>query len=300
MPSLQRISTFAAGLCGLIAAAAVSSARADDTPAPASTEVSGASDPVIYLAQDDDDDSPDDSVKSERDAVKKGTATATTTTSSSSDTKEKKRVIKTVQKKNFIKVHRFEFGPSLGFVANDPFLNRYIVGGVADYHLTEVFAAELDLGYAPILGAGGQDDPDWKELSKQLLLKNSVSPDISKLTAHGSFGLAFSPIYGKAAVGKKIIIFDIFGHFGLGFTMTQDDLIALQAEGDPAAILTQNEVHPTTVIGGGARVAFSQGVAVRLEGKSMSYIEDVNSTTLEMKNNVIIQASLSFFVPGME
>jgi outer membrane beta-barrel protein len=302
MPTLTRISTFAAGLCGLLAAIVASPAHAEDTPAPAP----GSTDSVVYLAQtddgalaQDDDDAPDDSVKAERDAVKKGD-TATPTTASSSESKEKKRVIKTVQKKNFIKVHRFEFGPSLGFVANDPFLNRYIVGGVADYHLTEVFAAELDLGYAPILGQGGADDPDWKQLSVQLLTKNSVSPDISKLTAHGSIGLAFSPIYGKAAVGKKIIIFDIYGHFGLGFTQTQDDLVALQAEGDPAAILTQNEIHPTTVIGGGARVAFSQGLAVRVEGKSMSYIEDVNSTTLEMKNNVILQASLSFFIPGME
>ena len=43
-----------------------------------------------------------------------------------------------------------------------------------------------------------------------------------------------------------------------------------------------------------------QGLAVRLEGKSMSYIETVNSTTLEMKNNFIVQANVSFFFPGMK
>ena len=32
----------------------------------------------------------------------------------------------------------------------------------------------------------------------------------------------------------------------------------------------------------------------------MSYIEAVNSTTLEMKNNVIVQANLSFFIPGVQ
>src|SRR5205085_12609945 len=64
---------------------------------------------------------------------------------------------------------------------------------------------------------------DLKPLSKQLLLENSVSPDISNLTAHGSLGLSFSPIYGKAAVGKKIIIFDIYGSFGLGATQTRSE-----------------------------------------------------------------------------
>ncbi|MDP2311197.1 MAG: outer membrane beta-barrel domain-containing protein [Pseudomonadota bacterium] len=254
------------------------------------------------VAQDEeeteDEDSPEDSVRSERDSVKKGAAADSTPSLPGEDDKRRK-IIKTIQKKNFMKIHRYEVGPSLGFVANDPFLNRYIIGGVFDYHLTELFAAELQLGYAPILGQGGENDPDWKPLSKQLLLENSVSPDISKLTAHGSLALAFSPIYGKAAVGRKIIAFDIFGYFGLGITATQDDLVALQND-DESAVLTQNQVHPTTVIGGGARVAFSESVAARVEGKSMSYIETVNSTTLEMKNNFIVQANVSFFFPGMK
>lgn len=255
-----------------------------------------------FIAQDEEEDdpadSPEDSVRSERASVKKGAAADATPSLPGEDDKRRK-IIKTIQKKNFMKIHRYEVGPSLGFVANDPFLNRYIVGGVFDYHVTELFAAEIQLGYAPILGEGGAEDPDWKGLSKQLLARNSVSPDISKLTAHGSLALAFSPIYGKAAVGRKIIAFDIFGYFGLGVTATQDDLVALQNDG-PEAVATQSQVHPTTIIGGGARVAFSESVAARVESKSMSYIETVNSTTLEMKNNFIVQANVSFFFPGMK
>jgi len=279
----------------LLALSLVGPALAEDAPAdlPIVTEAA-----VDGVAQDEEeDDAPEDSVKSERAAVKKGDEGVSTALPGEDD--KRKRIIKTIQKKNFMKIHRYEVGPSLGFVANDPFLNRYIIGGVFDYHLTEVFAAEVQIGYAPILGQGGENDPDWKGLSKQLLLKNSVSPDISKLTAHGSAALAFSPIYGKAAVGRKIIAFDIFGYFGLGVTAAQDDLVALQNT-DDSAVLTQNQVHPTTVIGGGARIAFNEGVAARIEGKSMSYIETVNSTTLEMKNNFIVQANVSFFFPGMK
>jgi outer membrane beta-barrel protein len=166
--------------------------------------------------------------------------------------------------------------------------------------VSEIFAVEAQLGYAPILGSG-TEDPDLKPLSKQLLTKNSVSPDISKLTAHGSVGLAYSPIYGKAAVGSKIIAFDVYTHFGAGFTMTQDDLEALNEDAtSPEAIATANQVHPTTVFGGGARVAFSKSLAARLEVKSMSYIEVINSSTLEMKNNLIVQGNVSFFFPGMD
>jgi outer membrane beta-barrel protein len=255
-------------------------------------------------SSDEDDEDPAEkreSVRSEREAVKSGSAAMRDTDEADAvDEERRRRIIKTIQKKNFIKVGRFEAGPSLGFVANDPFLNRYIIGGIFDYHLTEVFATEVQFGYAPIFGTGGEDDPDWKPLSKQLLEENSVSPDISKLTAHGSAGLAYSPIYGKAAVGRNIIAFDIYGHFGLGFTATQDDLQALQKENEDSAIETQSQVHPTTVYGGGARVAFNEGLAVRLEGKAMSYIETVDSTTLEMKNNVIIQTNVSFFFPGMD
>jgi len=32
----------------------------------------------------------------------------------------------------------------------------------------------------------------------------------------------------------------------------------------------------------------------------MTYIETVKSTTLEMKNNLVIQANVSFFFPGMK
>lgn len=262
--------------------------------------------PVSYLSLDalaaaddsvDDDDAPEGSVRAEKEDVKKSKSTSD---DDDDNGKTKRRVIKTIQKKTFLKLGRAEVGPTVGFVANDPFLNRYIINGIFDYHLTEVFAFEAQLGYAPILGSGGESDPDWKPLSKQLLLENSVSPDISKLTVHGNVGLAYSPIYGKAAVGHKIIVFDIYGAFGLGIVQTSDDLVALQATNDPAAIATQNQWHPTTTISVGTRIAFSPTVAVRLEGKSMSYIETVNSTTLEMKNNFIVQGGVTFFFPGMK
>jgi outer membrane beta-barrel protein len=206
-----------------------------------------------------------------------------------------RRIIKTLQRKNFLKLGRVEWTTGGAFVSNDPFLNRYIVASGLAYHLTEIFAMEFNLGFSPDLG-----DADWKPLTDQLVNNNHVSPDISKLTYFGNTTFAFSPIYGKAAVlGRNIINFDIFGAFGMGATRTVDDLEALQKVGDPVAEATQYQIHPTTNFGGGLRIIFNESTALRFDGRSLIYIETVDSTTLEMKNNFIVQAGLSLFFPRM-
>ena len=185
--------------------------------------------------------------------------------------------------------------PHAAFVANDPFLNRYIVGTGLGYHWTEVFATEVNLDFAPDFGTG-----DWKPLTTQLVEENSVSPDISKLTLAGSLTFQYSPIYGKVAVvGSNIVLFDIYGAFGMGATRTKDDLEALQAVGDERAMSTEFQTHPTTNFGGGLRIIFGENIAARVEGRSLVYIETVNATTLEMKNNLILQASFSWFFPNL-
>ena len=205
-----------------------------------------------------------------------------------------KQIVKTLQKKNFLKIQRWEFSPHVAFVANDPFLNRYIVGTGIGYHLTEIFSIEAMLDFSPDLG-----EADWKPLTSQLVKENSVSPDISKIMAFGDLCFVFSPIYGKTAIlNQKIVIFDVFGKFGMGLAQTKDDLEALQTtSADKKAVSTEVQVHPTANFGGGLRMSFSKNFAARVEGRSMIYIETVNATTLEMKNNFIFQASASFFFP---
>jgi|GEM_PF-780521 len=207
----------------------------------------------------------------------------------------RKTVIKTLQRKDFVKLGRWEVSPHLAFVANDPFLNRYILGAGVNYNLTEILAIELTADYSPDFGRA-----DWKPLTKQLVDKNSVSPDISKMTFATNAGFLFSPIYGKVAVGRKIIHFDIFGTFGAGATVTNDDLEALQTDStDQRAVATATQTHATTNIGGGARISFTPNIAARIEGRSLVYIETINSTTLEMKNMLILQGAFSIFFPSM-
>lgn len=302
----MRISTL---LCGLAALAATAPALADDT-LPDSALAQAEGDTESEKEEDSGDDDMKDilgpsedesSVQSETDAVKSGEIGDNVGARQEDvvvveDEARKKRVIKTIQRKTFLKLGRAEVGPHAAFVANDPFLNRYIVGANGAYHITEIFAIEASFDFAPDLG-----DSDWKPLTHQLVDKNHVSPDISKLTYFGSANFQFSPIYGKVAVvGRQIVNFDIFGSFGMGIAHTSDDLKALQAEGDPRAQATQEQNQPTTSYGGGLRIIFGENFAARIEGKSLVYIETVNSTTLEMKNNFILQAGASFFFPNIK
>jgi len=252
---------------------------------------------------DDDDlgdllDTGDESVGQEKESLRRGDIDDRVGVNSEEILEQEalaqERLIKTIQKKTFLKLGRFEGTPFLGFVTNDPFINRYILGGSLTYHATEIFALEANLGYSPDLGKG-----DWKPLTTQLVDYNNVSPDISKLTLFSNFGFQFSPIYGKVAInGQRIINFDIFGAFGMGTTYTADDLVALGDDSQKAQE-TQFEWHPTTNIGGGARVIFNENLAARIEGRSMVYIETISSTTLEMKNNFLVLAAVSFFFPSM-
>ena len=208
----------------------------------------------------------------------------------------KRRVIQTLQRKNFMKIGRYEVAPSLGFVTNDPFINRYLLGAGFGYHITEIFAVEATGFFSPDLG-----EQDWKPITDQIINENQVTPDISKIQFFANVNFQYSPIYGKVAVlGNNIVNFDIFGVFGTGIVNTKDDLVALGKEDDPHAQATQVQMHPSLNFGGGLRVIFSESFALRVEGRGVSFIETIEGTTLEMKNNFTMLAGASFFFPGME
>jgi len=234
---------------------------------------------------------PEPTVKQEREALENDKAAVQLP-----DEQQKKRIIQTFQRKTFLKLNRYELSPHVGFVTNDPFVNRYLLGVAFAYHFTEILGLEVAGTFSPNLG-----DADRKAITNQIIESNGVTPDISKIQLYAEGNLEFSPIYGKIALGNdRIIGFDIFGVFGTGAVNTLDDLDALQKTDDPEAQATANQWHPSLNYGGGVRVELSPGFAVRLEGRGLSYIEVIESKTLEMKNNFTLLASASLFFPGMD
>ncbi len=208
----------------------------------------------------------------------------------------RRKVIKTLQRKSFMKIGRFEAEPHVGFVTNDPFIRRWLFGANVAYHPTEVFGIEVNFTFSPDLG-----DLDKKAITTQIVDNNQVTPDISKIGWYASLNLQFSPIYGKLAVlDRQVINVDVFGAFGAGVVSTTDDLEVLQKVGDPVAEATRQQIHPALNFGGGLRIIFPPTIAVRFEARGLSYIEVLESTTLELKNNVTLLLGLSLFFPGMK
>jgi len=202
-----------------------------------------------------------------------------------------RRVIKIVQPKAFLKTGHVEIEPCAAVMANDPFLRRYVAGLQLGWHLAEIFSVEADLGFSPDLG-----EADWKPVTEQLIEHNHVAPDLSRAIWFSGLGFALSPVHGKVAVARRIVHYDLFGVFGMGMVRTVDDLEIMGALEDPYALSTQHQLHPTTRYGGGARIYLGRSVALRLEARSLVYIETVSGTVLEMKNNLLLQAGVSFFV----
>lgn len=203
----------------------------------------------------------------------------------------KRKIIKTLQPKFFLKIGRFEVTPFVGMVTNDPFIRRIMFGGDVAYHFTELFAFELQGSFDPNFGEG-----DWKPITHQITGANQVSPEISRMMWHLTGNFNYSPFYGKlATVGRTTVMFDIYGTFGAGVVGTADDLELIGNVGDPRAEASRTQVHPTLSFGGGLRVAFNKTFALRFEARSLSYIGVLESTKLELKNNLALMLGGSVF-----
>ena len=211
----------------------------------------------------------------------------------SAEVEPAKRIIKVLPPKSFQKIGRLEVATHLGEVVNDPFIRRHLIGAGFTWHLTDIVGVELSGTFSPDLGRA-----DWKPLTKQIVDNNHVTPDISKVIGMGGVHLQFAPIYGKTALNGRIVHFDLFGSFGIGAAHTVDDLEALGKIGDPVAESTRVQTHPSLDTGVGLRVAISRDLTIRLEGRGVSYLEVLESTTLEMKNNLMFLAGMSVFFPS--
>ena len=223
------------------------------------------------------------------------------------------QLIKTIQRKNFLKAHRFELTAFGGGETIDPFINHWVGGLNGTYHVTEVFAFEGLLAYSPFISNIAASifgmpitnyDLDLKDLTIELKETASVAPRSSKMRYYGHAGVVYSPLYGKFAfMSRKIVNFDIYFMSGCGFVRTTD--IAADVADESQQSDTVDQTHFATNFGFGFRVAFNRWMAIRLDGREYFYIESVTAgdspayaeELLSLKYYFIVQTGLSFFFP---
>lgn len=230
-------------------------------------------------------------------------------TKAADSVQKKKRLIKVIQRKFFIKYGRFELTPTFGYIDNDHFVRRISVGLGATVHLNDVLSIEILAHYLPNLGTA-----DYKELTSNFQAGAEVVPDINRAVFLGVANLGFAPIFGKVELGTlRVINYDIYisGGAGVGYTEDDTDIVdspCKEYSPSEADLHTEagcqyvHQVHPVTDFGGGLRVVFNNWIGVKLDFRQFTHIEQVYrdaeaDIALEMKQNFMISIGASFFFP---
>lgn len=222
---------------------------------------------------------------------------------------KKKRLVKVIQRKFFLKYRRLEVAPHVGYVGNDNFIRRLHLGLGIAYHINDILGIELNVGYMPNLGA-----TDYKPLTLRFQREDEVVPDISRVVFSGLVGATVSPIYGKVELGAlRIINYDLFFTAGAGVVHTVDDTAIIKS---PCDGLTPRERkgddqrengcylvdqwHFASFFGGGIRIVFNKWIGIKLDVRNITHIEQAwrsGDVGLEMKHSLLVSFGASFFLP---
>lgn len=235
------------------------------------------------------------------------------------DFRKGKGVHKAVENRFFLKEHRFEFAPMVGYVPNNPYARRYTAGAAFGYHFNESVAAQAQVFYSPDLGEG-----DVKGLVGVLLQRafNSSSDaetefqqPLDKVTLGANFGVVWSPFYGKInLVGETVLNMDFYLYGGAGivskanYYAQYDEAGAANIPPDPVILnAVGNEVRVAPYIGLGQNYFLSRAVSFKLDFRSALWVDNkpsydpaVEVTEQRVYNNVILSGGVSFFLPNMK
>ncbi len=171
-------------------------------------------------------------------------------------------------------------------VANDPFLRTIGDHWSLEYAPRPHVRFGASLSHYPDLGELG-----WKPLTEQLVNEAHVSPDLSRMRTQVQLVTRIMPFIN--AVGK--LEAQTGFHAGMGLVRTIDDLEALQQQGDPYAMATEKQLHPSTVFGLSSELG-GDVVRGRVRIEWLSYVEVVSSTTLEMKNALLLAGEVTVWL----
>jgi outer membrane beta-barrel protein len=184
--------------------------------------------------------------------------------------------IKSVQRKDFLKRHRWELTPMLALSLNDAFYQKMGGGAALAFHLADSLGLEVQ---GVFVGTVQTDMVGYFQQANQAL------PKVSNLRFWVMGNLLWSPLYGKLSfVTDDIVHFDAYliGGFGMAQTETGTKF--------------------ATNFGIGLRYFLTSWLVVKIEVRDLIYTEtfrlDVANTQFsDIQNHVMFSAGVSFFLP---
>lgn len=224
-----------------------------------------------------------------------------------------------VQNRFFLKENRFELSPTLGYVPNNPFVRRYIIGVMGAYHLSETFAVEGAVMLAPDLG-----NSDVKDLTRTLVIiaadassgANRFQQPLNKMTLAGTFAARWAPVYGKInLVGESVLNFDFYFTGGLGLlSLAEYRAVYNTSCTDPSTgcdVVDLGTATPVAVVpvnlGAGMDFFLTSSLALKLDARSYLYLDKkpqydprTPETESRIYNAFLATLGVSIYFPSME
>jgi outer membrane beta-barrel protein len=195
-------------------------------------------------------------------------------------------LVKSIQRKVFLKAHRFELAPTFFVSVNDPYYSKYGISLRGTYFLADTLGISAHASWWQLVTT---DNVNIAKANFQSRIFFSV-PQWSALG-----DLEWSPIYGKATIFNSIFHFDLYLLAGLGVVWTEtsatpvDSLVPNGPKRGPAF---------AGEVGIGMRFIVLDWLAVNVALIDTSYGDTPAGTSLgALQNLFTINAGLSFFIP---
>lgn len=266
--------------------------------------------PAAALAQDDnagglgldltdDGTKKDDTQQQQQDVVPNQTDTGTSTTTTSpttttptttegDQTAAKKQDntlgereviqddrVKSVQRKVYLKKHRFEIAPFLNFSVNDPYYSKWGANVRVGYFLADTLS----------LGIRGH----WFNVARTddvVIAKRDFQSRIffSVPQWGGVADVEWSPLYGKIAIFNNILHFDAYLLGGAGVVTTETTAL--------------RGIKLASELGAGLRFVAKDYLAVNAALINTGYVDQPTGTTKGAVQNILtLNAGISLFLP---
>ena len=194
--------------------------------------------------------------------------------------------VKSIQRKVFLKTHRFELLPTIFVSVNDPYYSKWGGSLRGSFFLSDTLAVAV---HASIYDLLPTDDVRTAKANFQSRIFYSV-PKWSVLGA-----VEWSPIYGKATIFNTIIHFDGFILAGLG---------ALWSDTSSTPLDSKNPSGPTRgpniagEFGLGLRFMTTDWLSVNIALIDTAYVDQPAGTNKGAVQNVLaLNAGISLFFP---
>lgn len=184
--------------------------------------------------------------------------------------------IKSIQRKDFLKRHRWAVSPMVTLSLNDAFYQKAGGGAALAFHPADSLGLEIQGVY---IGTVQTDMVGYYQQANQAL------PKVSNLRFYMTGNLLWSPLYGKLSLfTDDIVHFDAYliAGFGMAYTETGAKF--------------------ATNLGLGLRYFLASWFVIKLEVRDLIYTEtftlDVQRTEFsDIQNHVMFSVGVSFYLP---